>query len=124
PEGKPEEKQAFEQALFARTADQGRKTDRDSFLRELLPFVENNPRVFRVLERPDWERLIDPDWIPEEVRAILRNETALHTLSASTYLGKVRDTDAHKQSGLQLVKGLWIGFIIVISTICGAFFVS
>jgi len=108
PPGPLDQWRRFEQALFARTAGEKGKTGRDAFLRELLPFVENNERVFQVLERPDWEKLIDLDWLPPQALAILRQEGQNHTLNVSTFPEKARKTEALRQAGLKVVTVLWV----------------
>jgi uncharacterized protein YfaS (alpha-2-macroglobulin family) len=113
PEG---QRRDFEQALFARTAG---RSDHDALVRELLPFLENDERVFRVLERPDWEELNRYDALPEQALTILRSEGGRYTLNATTHPQKVQETRALKYSRLELVKGLWVlyGSIIVVAVL-------
>ena len=107
-----EERNLFEQALFAGTTRRTR-SDRDVILRELLPFVDNSAEIFQVLERPDWEELIPLYYIPDEVLSILRNESGQHTLNVSTFPAKVRETESRKQSGIKFVKGLWTSYALI-----------
>src|SRR5207244_2291138 len=69
--GKKTERQRLEQALFARTADESRHPARDALIEQLLPYLDNDQRALRVMERPDWERLIENSQIPEDVRTVL-----------------------------------------------------
>src|SRR5262249_18537515 len=115
-EGPAAEQQRFEQALFARVANQKKGVDREAFLKQLLPFVENNPRAFDVLKLPDWEkrlRQIDPDLMPQEAIATLRNDPSFHTLNSSTYPENARKTEALKTASLEVIKGLWAIYAIV-----------
>src|SRR5262249_43156143 len=102
----------FEQALFARTA-LDRSGDRDAALRQLLPFLENNPKVFDVLQRPDWEELVQPGSIPEEGLRLLRGGTSPHTLSASSFPAKARQIESTKRTGLEAVKTAWAVFAVI-----------
>src|SRR5262249_26488401 len=63
--GTPEQQTRITQALFARAASDERSADREALKRQLLPFLDNNPRLFQVLDRPDWEQLTNVSWMPE-----------------------------------------------------------
>ncbi len=115
--GPVEQQRRFEQALFARTADQKGQTDREALLEQLLPFLEGNRRVFRVLLRPDWEQLISPEWVPREALAVLRQGEPYHSLNASSYPQKARETRAKRQAGLERVNGVWFLFGIVFGVV-------
>jgi len=104
-----EEWNRFEQALFSRTAR--RCDDRDAALQQLLPFLENNSDVLKVLDRPDWEQLINPDSFPKETLAILHNEGSPHTLSLATFTLKSRQVEARKRAGLDAIKAAWTVFV-------------
>jgi len=59
----------------------------------------------KVLDRPDWEQLInDLGSFPKEALAILRNESSPHTLSAATFPQKSRQVEARKRAGLEAMK--------------------
>jgi hypothetical protein len=106
----------LEKALFARAANQRRTVNREEFMRELLPFLENDKSVFEVLKRPDWEKLLPPDF-PADALAILRNESTMHTLIGSSYPESVRETEALRTAGMHLVQTIWffVGIVTVIS---------
>src|SRR5262249_49117170 len=97
-----EEWNRFEQALFSRTAR--RCDDRDAALQQLLPFLENDASILKVLDRPDWEQLINPDSFPKETLAILHNEGSPHTLSVTTFPEKSRQVEAKKRAGLKAME--------------------
>ena len=105
------EKARLEQALFARA---GRRTpDRDAFLRELIDrYGEGNERVLDVLERPDFEQLLEHVWVPEELKLLLREQTRIHSLSTSTYPEKSQRITTTRQQGLKWVNRAWglVGF--------------
>jgi type II secretory pathway pseudopilin PulG len=109
--GPAEEWNRFEQALFSRTARGG--GNRDEALQQLLPFLENDAEVLKVLDRSDWEQIIGPDRFPKETLAILRNEGSPHTLSAATFPQKSRQVEARKQAGLGAVKAAWTVFVCI-----------
>ena len=103
----------FEQALFARTSETG-NTDREAFLRKLLPYLDNDRRILDVLERPDWEQIAsNMPWFPPELRDQLTGATGPHTLTASSFPDKARQIESQKRQGLALVKGLWTFFLII-----------
>ena len=70
--GKEKDMRLLEQALFATTCSQPAR-DREALISALLPYVENNRRVFDVLEYPKLDNLIDNSWVPKEALDILRN---------------------------------------------------
>lgn len=106
--GPPAGRSRFEMALFARTAGAPMIAGREDLLRRLLPYVENNERVFAVLDRPNWEKLVPPDMFPPEALAILRKQSVKQTLYASTHSEHVRNVEASRRTGLQRVKYAWI----------------
>jgi uncharacterized protein YfaS (alpha-2-macroglobulin family) len=111
--GAVEERQRFEQALFARATNQQRGMSREQFLKALLPFVENNKMVFEVLQRPDWETLLPPDYLAADARAILRNQGTLHSLIARSYPENARKTEALRTAALGVIYTIWIVFGVV-----------
>jgi hypothetical protein len=122
--GGPKERQRLERALFARAANQKHGVDREQFMNRLLPFVENNKRIFDVLKRPDWEKLVPPDFFPAEALAILRNHDPLYSLHCSTYPENVRKAASTRASALHLIHTAWlivgtaiVVLIVVVATI-------
>jgi alpha-2-macroglobulin-like protein len=111
--GSAEDRLHFEQALFARTAQEPTRNGRSAVQRELLPFLDFSERTFEVLQRQDWEKLLGPNRIPKEVIAALRNERALHTLAESSYADKLSEIEARKRAGLKEVHGAWVVFGIL-----------
>jgi type II secretory pathway pseudopilin PulG len=100
-----ERKTRFEQALFARAAG-AYASGRDAISRKLLPYLDNNARVFDVLERPDWEQM-GQGFMPQELMEQLRGTAGAHTLSAGTYGTKAQAIERQRTEGLQFMKGLW-----------------
>jgi hypothetical protein len=114
--GQPEQRRIFEQALFARTAGYEEQGSRAALRKQLLPFLEENERIMDVLERPDWEELVSPEWFSPGVLALMRQHNISHSLQASTFPDHVLETKARKGRALGLVIGLWVIFILVLGT--------
>jgi hypothetical protein len=112
--GRAGEREQLEQAVFARVANRKKGADREAFLKQLLPFVDNSPRVFEVLKLPDWEEKVR-QWnlMPEEAIAILRNNSSFHSLNSSSFPDSVRNTAALKAQALKLFQALWLVLGIV-----------
>ena len=108
----PERRIQFEQAIFARGA--GRDVDsREEIRQKLLPFLDNNPRVFEVLERPDWEKLVEGwGWLPKELVANLRGSSGPHTLMLSSFPAKAQQTEIQRRKGLEFVNAIWVIFFL------------
>jgi len=106
------DRRLLEQALFART---GIPTDdRDAIVGELVDrYLEGDERILDVLQRPDWEQLIDPSWFPQGAMALLKGEDSPHSLTATSYPNKRQKTEVTKRTAIQLVKKAWavLGFI-------------
>lgn len=112
-DGSPKERALFEQAIFAGTEPRSNLA-REAYLQELLPFLENNEEMLEVLQRPDWEELLDVQtYFSPEVLDLLRSQARLHTLSASSYAENVQATEQARRAGLELVKGLWLLFGVI-----------
>jgi hypothetical protein len=109
-------RERLEQAIFARTAASGAGTSRDALRQQLLPFLENNERIFDVLERPDWEELVGDGWLAPDVLALLRQQNNPHSMQPSTYPDHLRQTKARKERGLGLVNICWVVFFIILGT--------
>lgn len=102
----------LEQALFARTGIPA--GDRDASMRELVDkYLEGDERILDVLQRPDWEQLIDPSWFPPGALALLKGERSPHSLSATSYPSKRQRTEGTKKMAARLAKGAWmvLGFV-------------
>ena len=111
-----EARRQLERALFARTA-RGATFGPAEGLKQLLPFLDNNPRVFEVLNRPDW-RQIAPDWLPKEFYELVDGGDGLHSLSATTLPAKRQRVEVQRREGKELVNKLW-GLFVVSSFIVG-----
>jgi type II secretory pathway pseudopilin PulG len=107
----PDVRDRYQKALFSKTAGQS-TTDRRALLEHLLPYVDNDPRVFEVLDRPDWRTLV-PDWMPPEFVARLELTDSDHSLTDSTYPLKRLTIDARKERSLGGMKDLWFGFFVL-----------
>jgi type II secretory pathway pseudopilin PulG len=111
----PVERARFEQALFARTARDESHVDRKTLVRELMPFLENDESLLGVLERPDWENLVSPDWFSKEALSILRTASTPQTLSADTFAPKVKEVEARKRKIVTTVCNLWIILAVLLA---------
>jgi type II secretory pathway pseudopilin PulG len=114
-----EHRRRLEQALFARTAAD-RADTREAFLEKLLPYVDNNRRVFDVLRRPDWEQIVDSwDWYPDELRKSLHESGKAHSLDITNYPAKAQAVEARAKRGRELMAGCWIifGFIFSVGVV-------
>lgn len=112
----------LERALFAKTA---RETTggRSEALNQLLPFLENNPRILEVLDRPDWKALAS-DWMPEELMSLVDGGDGLHSLNAQTWPVKQHKIEQERNEGQKLVKGLWFVFFGTLCMIGLLYFIS
>jgi uncharacterized protein YfaS (alpha-2-macroglobulin family) len=114
-----------EQAAFVKAATQA-AADEGDLRSRLLPFLEDDERIFRVLERPDWRELPGADVLAPEIVRLLDKGGGKHSLHVETYPDKYRKVTKDRREGLELVAGLWllyiflgvvIGFIWVVSKI-------
>ena len=124
--GQPDQRTRLEQALFARTAAPKDKGDRAALMKELLPFLEGNSRVFAVLDNPDWENLMDLSWLSPEALSILR-QNGDHSLNCSTYPENARKTKAWKRQALKAIEGAWwayFGILVVVLVVYVVHFLS
>ena len=103
----------LEQALFSRT---GIPTgDREALMRELVDkYLEGDERILEVLQRPNWEQLIDPSWFPEGALAVLKGERSPHSLSATSYPSKKQRTEATKRAATRLAKRAWAVLAVLV----------
>jgi hypothetical protein len=118
----PAERDRFELALFARTASL--YNDRESFKRKLMPYLENNERIFRALERPDWETYIIHLGFSEEILSVLREGQRPHTLSTATFPEKARQIALSKEARLANVYSAWKVYALTIFTILFIIFLA
>ncbi len=105
------DRQLFEEALFSALANQS-VDPREQLKRQLLPYLDNDERIFEVLERPDWEELIPPGVLPDEARELLKGQGAIHSLKASSYRQDANSVAERKRAGGEFMKGLWVLFAI------------
>ena len=102
-----ERKVRFEQALFARAAIQ-QADSREELRKQLLPYLDNNPKAFDVLERFDWETMAKGlDWLPPELLERLRGSSGPHTLNLSSFPAKARQVEVQKRQGQEFLRGAW-----------------
>lgn len=110
----------LEKAAFAKTSVQGTVSSRKGLLRSLLPFMENSESALRriedTLDRPDWEQLVYQGLIPDEVLALLRNESGTHPLQGASYPVNVRQTEVTRRWAMELFRNLWCVFGVVFGT--------
>ncbi len=109
-----EQRSRFEQALFARTAAQKGKADREALLEELLPFVEGNRRIFEMLDMPDWEKWVNPRFVSPQVLAMLHQAELYHSLSSSSYPEKVHIAKVRQRKGVEFVQNVWAVYAVVV----------
>lgn len=115
-----DEQMRFEQALFARTA-QEHVSGRDALLQELAPYFGSGTRVLDVVNRPDWEQLSPAADIPDEIRSKLKNDLAHHTLGVASYEEKAHKIEPIRKSGLRFVKDLWKMAFLLMGIIVGVY---
>lgn len=103
----------FEQAQFARAAG-GDRDGREALMRKLLPYADNDPRMFDVLQRPDWEQIVERlGTFPPKLVEQLRGTAGVHSLSATTYVANLHAVEQQRAKGRVFVKGLWMALVIV-----------
>jgi alpha-2-macroglobulin-like protein len=106
---KEEERRTFDQALFALSANAPRPAaDREAIIQALLPFVDNNRRIFDVLDDPIFEKLVQDGSVPEHVLAVLRNPGGPTGFFATTYPENVRSYKATEASVAGFIKVIWV----------------
>ncbi len=115
---KPDERQQLEQALFAATSR--KRNVHDDVRQTILNNPEGGGRyLLDSLERPDWEELAAQAHLSEDVIAALRGEDSPHSLSASSYPGKVTQVESTQRHGLGAVHFAWgvLGIVAVITVL-------
>jgi type II secretory pathway pseudopilin PulG len=107
-----EERDRFEKALFAKAGV--RRNDRDAILKEMIrQFGDNDQRLLRVLERPDWEQLAEQVGGLEKFIPLFKGQGSTYSLRESTYPEKLYRIERVRSERLGLIEGLWIGLGIV-----------
>ncbi|MBM4070510.1 MAG: hypothetical protein FJ271_16375 [Planctomycetes bacterium] len=83
--------------------------DRETIIKQLLPFVENSRHVFDSFDDPYWQ-----DWarkqesIPQEIRDLLFNSVRRNTVQRMSYPDNVRAHETTKATIEKAIKGIWI----------------
>ena len=108
-----QDRQQFEQALFAATA--GRRAESDA-RRRIVENPEGGARLLEALERPDWKEIAERMGLSRDVITALDGTGSPHSLSVSSYAAKVPQIEAAKRLGLEKTHFAWnsLGVVIVI----------
>ena len=106
------DRQQLEKALFSRAARE--KYDRDAYLAGLVDkYAEGDRNLLEVLKRPDLEQLMESGSLPEELKAILRNQSDTYTMQVSSYPSKVVEIERKRKETSELIKAIWVGLGVV-----------
>ncbi len=101
----------YERVLFAQ-ASQKNLSGRQALRQQLSPYLEES--TFDVLDRPDWEQFNDSFIdLPAEAVEALKQDSAQHSLYASTYPANVQRTQLRRSIGLKWVKSGWLLFAVI-----------
>lgn len=101
------ERDEFDRALMA--AATPRPHNHDAFLRKLVDqYMDGQYEVLETLKRPDWEELIDVQWLPPHALALLRSSHHQHSLSGSNYLEKKREVEQFRRVWTGRAKFGWV----------------
>lgn len=120
--GKEEERRTFDQAFFAMSVNAPQPVDdREALIQSLLPYVDNNRRVFDALDNPIFEKLVQNGSVPESVLAVLRNPGGPTSFFATTYPENVRTIQTTKASLSAFITGSWIIIGIIVGILAMAF---
>jgi hypothetical protein len=111
----PEQRQRFEQALFASTATKG-IAEREARLRTLLPSAKDQRRLSDVMDIPDWEDRIEEARLPREAIQILSSGKHVYPLQLSTFSKKLRETEVQREDRLSWMPTVWITYLCIIGT--------
>jgi hypothetical protein len=117
--GDTEESRRFEQALFA-TTSAAPPGDREALIKALLPFAENDRRVFDVLDDPKWESTFENNEKAKRVRGLFANRGGPQSLVATTMPENQQRFAATKAALGSLLNTIWI--ILAILTVLVALF--
>ncbi len=115
---------AWEEALFALTA-QRPTINRDEILRRVVErYAENDQRLLDVLNHPDLDELLETTWVPDELKALLRGGDPVHTLSVRSYPLHSREIERRREAGLEFARGAWIVLILLIGVPLGLYLLA
>ncbi len=107
PGAAPADRAGLEKALFSRAAQ--KPLDRDALLAELVKkYGEGNKEMLEVLNRPDLDQLLDHVVIPDELKALLRDNTGTYTLEGTTYPAQVQKVERERKETLATIKAIWV----------------
>ncbi len=106
----------LQRALFARTAHL--RAARQEQLQGLVDeYLDGQTQVLDVLQRPDWEELINKEWFPANLLKLLRSENSVHSLVATSYPRKVREVEMTKKKQVGTAKVGWL--LLALVAACG-----
>jgi len=115
PDAAAAERNELEQALFARTTLPKNRPGQDGLLEEIVDkYAEGDRSLLEVLNRPDWEELMETVWMPEEVKQLLRQHKGAgpHPLVASTLPANEQQFKADRHAWGQRLEVAWTMVIV------------
>ncbi len=98
----------YQQAMFAQAVQTVRPPEGTLDVEQLLPYLDNDPRVLEVLKRPDWKTMV-ADWMPPEHLALLEPGDRMHSLEARSAPSDQAEVEQRKTRGLRQVQRGWAG---------------
>ena len=107
----------FEQALFARAGQQ--QSNRDAFLQQVVKqYGDNDQQMLQVLERPDWEQLMQSMPDLQKYIPLLKGEGTTYSLRDSSYRAKSQAMESLRNERLNQIGGILIALAAIVA-ICG-----